>query len=58
MKYVRIDKENGDKEEITRKRALKILSNNYSNPEYVLQESEKLFGDRIFCDFSILEIIR
>jgi len=56
MKYIEISKEDGKEKKITKKEALEFVKRNYRNPEYVLQEAERLFGGRIGGMFSILEL--
>ena len=56
MKYILIDKEDWSEEETTREEALKLIAKYYRNPEYVLQEAERLFGNRINTTFTIIEI--
>ena len=55
-KYIQISKTDGKEKEITKERALEIIKMNYRNPEYVLEESERLFGSKISCSFSTIEV--
>ena len=37
----------GKPEKITKKEAIKLIGNCYQNPEYVLENAERLFNNRI-----------
>ena len=57
MKYILIPKDDLDKEEeITKEEAIKLLRNSYQEPEYALENAERLFNNRISMQFNNLEI--
>jgi hypothetical protein len=56
MEYILIDKETEKEENITKEKAIKIISWNYRNAEYILDNAERLFNNRIVLEFAILII--
>lgn len=47
MKYILHDKYYENEKEISKEEALKLLANCYRNPEYALDNAERLFNNHI-----------
>lgn len=54
MKYFLEAKDTGKKTKITQQEALYYLTKGYKDPQYVLENADRLFGNRIALTFNYL----